>query len=195
MRGIHTCCPEAPSTININQNIIQMDGTRAFWLEVYFTGADYNSMYAPVGGLSLAFPPYTRSQTTLVMNSGVQRYGHDFVINGSRLALNFTPAAGDLFQFKYFALTDSTSTIVHDSSIAVGTMVGFGGSGEVPGWHRMDGSTPRPKGNYPQLWAFLETHSDLLESSDATTFTLKLIQSPFYDGNTLVTGATIIKHD
>ena len=195
MRGIHTCCPEAPSIININQNILQMDGTRAFWLEVYFTGADYLSMYAPVGGMPLAFPPYTRSQTTLVMNSGVQRYDHDFVINGAKLALKFAPDAGDLFQFKYFALTDSTSTIVYDSSLAVGTMVGYGGSTSVQGWLLMDGTTSHLKGVYPELWAFLDVHTDLLASSDATTFTLKSIQSPFYDGNTLVTGATIIKHD
>ena len=194
MRGIHTCCPEAPSIININQNIIQMDGTRAFWLAVSFTGADYNNFYAGVG-FPLAYVPYTRSQATLVWNSGVQELGKDFIINGDRVFLNFTPDADDRFQFKYFALTDGTSTITYDSSLAVGTLVGFGGVTAPAGWFVMDGTTPHPQGSYPELWTFLQAHTDLLASSDATTFTLKSIQSPFYDGNTLVTGSTIIKHD
>lgn len=189
MRGIHTCCPEAPSTINISQNIIEMDGTRAFWAEKYLTGAQYKA----VGYILLDYVPYTRSQATLILNSGVQRQPYDFAIFGNKVYLAFTPEDGDLLHFKYFALTDLTSNIVNDSSLATGSTIGFSGVDIPDGWLDMDGKTPHSCAAYPDLTDWLVANPTYALSNDGDNFVLKALSSPYYDGTTLVTGKTIIK--
>ena len=192
MRGIHTCCPEAPSTINITQNIIEMDGTRAFWAEKYLTGAQYLA----VGYILLDYVPYTRSQASLVLNSGTQRQPTDFVIDGNKVYLAFTPQPDDKLHFRYFALTDSTSTIVNDSTLPTGSMIGFSGTTIPDGWLDMDGTTKHTLSVYPNLVIWLVANPDyytVLGGDDEGKFTLRSLNTPYYDGTTLVTGKTIIK--
>ena len=191
MRGIHTCCPESPSTINIVQNIVEMDGTRAFWAEKYLTGAEYK---AAGNYIQLDHVPYTRSQATLILNSGVQRQPYDFAISGDKVFLAFVPNDADLIHFKYFALTDGTSNVVNDSSLPVGSMIGFSGSSIPDGWMEMDDGSTHLKATYPALWAWLVINTDYAVASDETTFTLKSLSTPYYDGTTLVVGKTIIKY-
>ena len=189
MRGIHSCCPEPVSEVTINQNIVEVDGTRAFWVEAYCTGAQYKA----TGYLPLAYVPYTRSQSLLVLNSGVQRQGTDFVVSNDRVNLTFAPQDADVIMFKYFALTDGTSNILNDSTLTTGMTVGFSGAVIPSGWLDMDGTTVYTVAAYPALAAWLAINTDYAESLDASNFVLKHISTPYYDGTTLVSGKTIIK--
>jgi hypothetical protein len=190
MRGIHTCCPEAPSTINITQNIVEVDGTRALWVEHFFTGLQAKAL----GYLPLTYSPYARSQVLLMLNSGVQRLGTDFSVNANQILLSFEPADADVLHVKYFALTDGTSTVTGDSSLAVGTLIGYGGTAIPDGWLDMDGTTSHALATYPTLAAWLLVNTDYELSRSATHFVLKRLQSPYYDGTTLVSGKTIIRY-
>lgn len=190
MRGIHTNCPEPVSTINITQNIIEMDGTRAFWDEVYTTG----EVYIGAGGfIALPYTPYARSQVTLILNTAVMRQGPDFTVANDRVYLNFTPALTDLLHVRYFALTDGSSSILADSTISAGMTVGFGGTVIPTGWLELDGSTSHLQSSYPVLWAWLQLNTGYVLSSTATHFVLNKIDTPFYNGTTLVSGKTIVK--
>ena len=191
MRGISTCCPEPVSTINITQNVVEMDGTRAFWCEKYLTGAQYLA----VGYIPLDYVPYTRSQASFVLNSGTQRQPNNFVVDGKKVYLAFTPQPDDELHFRYFALTDSTSNIVNDSSLPTGSMIGFSGDTIPDGWLDMDGSAPHSAAAYANLVIWLTANPTFATFSapDPTTFVLKALKTPYYDGTSLVTGKTIIK--
>lgn len=190
MRGINTCCPETVPTVNVYQNVVEMDGTRAFWAEKYLTGAQYKA----VGWIQLDYVAYTRSQCTLILNSGVQRQPNDFVVSGDKVYLSFVPQDGDLIHFKYFALTDGTSNVVNDSSLPTGSMIGFSGATIPDGWLEMDGTTPHPRAAYAALVVWLTANPDYLHAdSDDTNFVLKALNTPYYDGTTLVVGKTIIR--
>ena len=189
MRGIHTSCPEPVSTINITQNIVEMDGTRAFWDEVYTTG----TVYLALGYIALPYTPYARSEVMLVLNTSVQRQGTNFTVANNRIYLNFTPGAADLIHVRYFALTDGSSSILADSTIATGMTVGYSGVSIPSGWLELDGSTSHLQSSYPELWVYLQANTGYLLSSTATHFVLNKIDTPFYNGTTLVSGKTIIK--
>lgn len=191
IRGIHSCAPEPVSTINITQNIVEMDGTVAFWVETYLSGTEYNSATY----VALEYVPYARSQVTVMLNSGVMRQGLDFSVDSDRVTLLFTPDATDKIHVRYFALTDGTSAMLADSTMSEGMMVGFSGSVAPDGWLLMDGSTDHLISAYGALNTWLLANPDYEDVGDrtATTFRLKLINTPYYNGTTLVTGTTIIK--
>ena len=194
MRGIHTSCPEPVSTINIVQNIVEMDGTRAFWDEVYTTGAAYSYL----NYIALPYTPYARSQVTLMLNTAVMQQGPDFTVANNRIYLNFTPAAADLIHVRYFALTDGSSSILADSTIIAGMTVGYSGVSIPTGWLELDGVDANSHliSSYQTLWDnFLNTvaGAGYVKSSTATHFVLNKIDTPFYNGTTLVSGKTIIK--
>ncbi len=189
MRGINTCCPETVPTVNVYQNVVEMDGTRAFWAEKYLTGAQYKA----VGWIQLDHVVYTRSQCTLILNSGVQRQPNDFVVSGDKVYLSFVPQDDDLIHFKYFALTDGTSNVVNDSSLPTGSMIGFSGATIPDGWLEMDGTTPYACAAYADLVVWLTANPDYALSNDGTNFVLKALNTPYYDGTTLVVGKTIIR--
>ena len=201
MRGIHTCCPEPVLTVNVTENIVEMDGTRAFWAEKYMAGSTYNTL----GTIALDYVPYARSQVTLMLNTAVMRQGVDFAVNNQSIQLLFTPENSDNIHVRYFALTDGTSSILADATLTPGMTVGSSSASDVPpsGWLFMDPTLPvatsgaHLKSAYPLLWTFLASNTDYLEpgsyADPSLTFKLKLINTPFYNGTTLVTGKTIIK--
>lgn len=192
MRGINTCCPESPSTINITQNIVEMDGTRAFWCEDRLLGSAYNSST----GIVLRYVPYARSQLSLLLNTAQMRQGVDFAVSENAVYLTFVPQPDDKIVVRYFALTDGTSSVLADSTLVPGMTMGFSGSAIPDGWLDMDGDTVYAKAApNDHLWDFLDVNRDyLVEGSFAgETFKLKLLNTPFYNGTTLVTGKTLIK--
>lgn len=191
-RGIHTGCPEAPSAINITQNIVEMDGTRAFWVEQYLTGVEYKNQTPD--RIVLEYVPYARSQVTVMLNTTVLLQGIDFVVDNDRIVLTFTPEDTDKLHVRYFALTDGTSSVLADSTLSTGMTLGFGGTTIPTGWLEMDGTTPHLNSSFLALSDWLTLNGDELAlSHDATSFVLKRIDTPYYNGTTLVTGKTIIK--
>ena len=195
MRGIHTCCPETVPTINLTQNVVEMDGTRAFWCVKHYLGSEYSS----VNGFVLDHAPYARSQVTVMLNTAVMRLGYDFSVNANAVFLTFAPNPDDKFEIRYFALTDNTSSILADSTLSTGMMIDYGGTDDRDGWIAMDGITDH-SGTGEKLalfnWLGVGTRStDYCEAYDAgaATFRLKALSSTFYDGTTLVTGKKLIK--
>ena len=194
MRGIHTCCPSPVSTINVNQNIVEMDGTRAFWVEAASLGSAYN----PATGIVLEYTPYARSQLSVILNTAQLRQGVDFTVSANAVYFTFVPVADDKIVVRYFALTDSTSSILADSTLTTGMTLGYSPASDTPpsGWLFMDGSKAHLKtGDNAALWAFLAANTSYLVAGSyaGDTFTLALINTPFYNGTTLVTGKTLIK--
>lgn len=192
MRGIHTCCPEAPSVINITQNIIEMDGTRAFWVDQYLLGSGVSS-----NSITLEYVPYARARVFVMLNTATMRQGFDYSVLGNKITLNFTPASDDLLHINYFALTDGTSTLVNDNSFSTGMTIGFGGAAgtEPEGWLRMDGTTLHLRTSYAGLAAWLDANDSYLNLTltTGTHFVLKALQTSFFHEGSLIAGPTIIK--
>ena len=195
MRGIHTCCPEAPSTINITQNVVEMDGTRAFWVVDRRLGSEY----VVASGFTLSYTPYARSQLSVILNTAQLRQGVDFTVTANKVYLTFVPVADDKIVVRYFALTDGTSSVLADSTLTTGMTMGFGGTVIPDGWADMDGSTPlsRAAGSESgELYTWCKTYAPTYikeENGDANTFTLISNKTTYYNGTTLVTGKTLIK--
>ena len=195
MRGISTCCPEPVSTINITQNVVEMDGTRAFWVEQHFLGSEY----VVASGFALTYVPYARSQLSLLLNTGAMRQGPDFTVTATKVYLTFVPQPDDKIVIRYFALTDGTSSVLADSTLTTGMTMGFGGTVIPDGWADMNGSTPlsRAEGSSSgKLYEWCTTYAPTYikeENEEANTFTLISNKSTFYNGTTLVTGKTLIK--
>ena len=195
MRGIHTCCPELVSTINVYQSVVEMDGTRAFWVEDRKLGSEY----AVASGFTLTYTPYARSQLSVILNTAQLRQGVDFTVTANKVYLTFVPVADDNIVIRYFALTDGTSSVLADSTLTTGMTMGFGGVAIPEGWADMDGSTPlsRAAGSSSgDLYSWCKTYAPTYideEDEDANTFTLISNKTTYYNGTTLVTGKTLIK--
>lgn len=191
MRGIHTCCPEAPSTINIYKTELKIDSGEARFVEQVFTGSQFTG-----GSITLDYAPFSKASTYLFLNSGSQISGTDFFLSGKVLTLGFTPNADDVIQIKYMARVDGLVW----SDYPVGAMIGFSGTTPPDGWYFMDGAQEVHQNTYPNLHAHLADNLSLtVEGVDQGTdpYTLKDIATTYFDPNTneLIQGSTIIRHD
>jgi hypothetical protein len=194
MRGIHTCCPEPVSTINITQNILQMDGETAFFVDEHFVGSAVSN-----GILTLSYTPYAAASVQLSLNSGVQRLGVDFIVVGRKVQfISFVPQATDLLHVRYFSSESGAASIVGDTGLATGFTMGYSSPSIPDGWLLMDGVTKvYDLAATEDLYAFLGSnlHLVLASSSDGTGLyrTLKSIQTPYYVDGQIMAGNTIIK--
>jgi len=189
-RGIHTCCPEAPSTINVINNVIQMGGQQSFFINEVYTGSDV------IGGvLTLRHTPYQAAAVQVILNSGTQIPTQNYQVVGNQVVFkNFVPAAADVIHIRSFQAADNVS-VLEGSDMPTGTMVGYGGVGGSPpsGWLFMDGIT-QVTSAFSALHTFLGSNLSLtLEGTTSVVYTLKDLSSPFYDGQTFVAGRTLIK--
>jgi hypothetical protein len=193
-RGIHSHSPEAPSTINVIQNIVQLDGRTTIWVDEQFTGSDL------VGRLlTLSYIPYSSSTILLSLNSGVQRIGEDFTVFNNKITFTFDVPPSDSIHVRYIKVGAGVSTIV-GADLAVGTMVGYGALTAPPdGWLAMNGTTKVYDTVYPLLFGFLSSNLHLTTTGTTsvdgtgTYYTLKSITTSYYDGTQFVQGTTIIK--
>jgi len=189
-RGIHTCCPEAPSTINIVRNVIEMDGQVSFFVNEVYTGADVVD-----GALTLRHTPYQAAAVQVVLNSGTQVPSRNYQVVGNKiLFVGFVPVASDVIHIRSFQVGDNVSTLVQ-SELPAGSMIGFGGAGIAPpeGWLFMDGTTVVTSA-YETLFSFLAENLSLtVEGVVGPSYTLKALNTSYYDGQTFVAGRTIIK--
>lgn len=192
MRGIHTVCPEAPSTINVTQNIVEMDGENSFFVDERFTGADVVS-----GVLTLSHTPYAAASVQVSLNSGVQRPTSDFIIVGNTVRFIFVPAAADAIHVRYFALESGSTTVPGGTSLPTGFTLGYNGSTEPEGWLFMRPATTVTAA-LDALFAFLTVNPHLINETPGAgveSYTLREIMTPYFDVSTgtMVQGATIIK--
>jgi len=195
-RGIHSCCPEAPSTINITQNIVQLDGETTIFMDEQFMGSSV------VGGLlTLSKTPYAAASVYVALNSGLQRQGVDYNVVNNKLFFLFDVAVSAVIHVKYMAVGDGVSiNTVVGSGLTTGTIVGYGAAGIAPdGWVLMDGATKVYDTAYAALFAFLAAHLHLTDGTGEHTdgtgdyYVLKSVATSYFDGSAFVTGNTIIK--
>jgi hypothetical protein len=193
MRGIHTCCPEAPSTINITQNVVEMDGDTAFFVDERFTGAQVVN-----GVLTLSHVPYAASSVQLALNSGVQRLGVDFIVVGNKLQfVSFAPQASDILHVRYFSTETGAVTIPSGTELPTGFTLGYSAANIPDGWLLMSAATTVTNGEATALlFAFLTANPHLINETPGegvVSYTLKAIQTPYYVDGQIMAGNTIIK--
>jgi hypothetical protein len=193
-RGIHSCCPEAPTTINVTQNIVELDGYETLWRDEYYTGAQ-----VVADQLTLSYAPYAQASVQVILNSGTQRQGTDYTIIGNVITFTFTPAATDVIHVRYVTVGAGTVAL-NDGAFPVGTTIGYNGASAPTGWFMLDGDQVVTKAGHPVLYAFLELNLDLVAAvvpQDPADHTLSLLPITYYDPATtsMVYGNTIIKHD
>ena len=194
MRGIHTCAPEAPSTINITQNIVQMDSETAFFVSEHFVGSQVTA-----GVLTLSHTPHAAASVQLALNSGVQRLGVDYRVVGSTVQfISFVPQATDVLDVQYFSTESGTTTVPSGDAFATGFTMGYSGATLPDGWLFLDGTTKVYDIVATEaLYGFLSLNTHFVASSgtDGTGdyHVLKQIQTPYYSSGTMLAGNTIIK--
>ena len=190
MRGIHTCCPEAPSVININQNIVQLDGETSYFVDETFPGTAAQSQR-----ITLTHTPYAAASVLLSLNSGVQRPVTDYIVVGKEVRLMFVPDTSDMLHFRYFATDSGAMVVPGGSELPTGFMMGFSGSPIPDGWLVMSTDTVVSETLYPSLYGFLTNNMHLVEATVGVNddYQLKTLLTPYYDGTTMVSGSTIIK--
>ena len=193
MRGIHTCCPEAPGTINIYKTELKIDSGEARYVDKTYTGSQFSGNNAIV----LDYAPFSKESTFLFLNSGSQIPGTDFSVQGKILTLNFAPNADDVIHVKYMARIDGLTW----SDYPVGALIGLEGAVIPNGWFLMAPATEVYEANYPNLFAYLSANLGLVNEEavpdPGDPFTLKALSTSYFDPNInqLVQGQTIIKHD
>lgn len=194
MRGIHTCCPSPVSTINITQNVVQMDSETAFFVDERFTGADVTG-----GVLTLSHTPHAAASVQLALNSGVQRLGVDFLVVGDKIQfVSFSPADTDVLHIRYFSTESGTATVPAADELPTGFTMGYSGATIPDGWLLMDGVTKvYDLAATETLYAFLGANAHLVlesGSDDSGDYhVLKAIQTPYYVDGQIMAGNTIIK--
>lgn len=198
-RGIHSSCPEAPTTINVTQNIVRLDGGSTIWADDQFTGADVVARK-----LTLSKVPYAAASVDVILNSGVQRLNVDYTISADVVTFNsgVTIDPSDVINVKYVYVGGGLASL-QDSGVAVGTMVGFGGTTPPSGWLKMDGIQKVNIDYYGNLYAFLNSNQHLTvegvagpsgpDTPGGLYYVLKNITTTYFDGTQLVSGTTIIK--
>lgn len=193
-RGIHSHCPEAPSVINVTQNIVELDGQTTIWVDEQYTGADLVGSMLTLGGI-----PYSASSILVSLNSGVQRIEEDFTAYNNKIVFTFTPALTDIIHVRYIKVGEGVSALV-GANLAVGTMVGYATLQAPPsGWLVMNGTTKVYSTVYSALFGFLGSNLHLTTTGttavdgNGTYYTLKSITTSYYDGTQFVQGTTIIK--
>lgn len=167
-------CP-SPTSLNVYQTIVTMDSAVYSPIDEYFA----HSQLDDPSWHDLAYYPFSESCVKVVKNGLILSRGAtaDFTVNGQRVTLNAPSIDGDKWAFFYDTAEGQTA-----SSIGVGSIVGFDGAVADAGWLLMDGVTAHLKTTYAALWTYLSTHTDLLETSDTTTFTLKNMSFTVYQG-------------
>jgi hypothetical protein len=184
--AFENCCPSAPD-ISITNVTVTMDGAAVrFYQEAFLGSAITNRL------VQLAHWPVMPMGVLLFLNTGIQGQNtivpyNDYTISGKDITLGFTPDATDEILVAYMAYSAATA-----GSEAVGVTHAYAGATAPTGYVFMDGSTAYSIASFPALYAFVVANG-LLETSTATTFTIKLLLSEFFNGTTTVQTATLIK--
>jgi hypothetical protein len=200
-RGIHSHCPEAPSTINVTHNSIKLDGNSTIWADDQFIGSEVVAQK-----VTLSKVPYSPASVDVILNSGVQRLNVDYTISGD--IVTFSPGVtidpSDIIHVKYVYVAGGLVSVT-GSDIQTGSMMGFGGTVAPEGWLKMDGAQKVHIDFYGDLYAFLDANKHLTvegtggsasgpDTSGGLYYTLANLTTSYFDGVQLVAGTTIIKY-
>lgn len=95
-------CPEAPSTINITQNTVELDGDSSGFGDEYFHADD-----VVAGTITLGHTPLTASAVQASLNGVLQGRdtgapANNFTVSGAVITLGFAVGASDVVHVHYF---------------------------------------------------------------------------------------------
>jgi hypothetical protein len=205
-------CPEIVP-VTVNQTIINIGDSPAMHrVQRFRYGVTADGTQADNKTLSLSYYPYEPTAVQVTRNTGVQRYGIDYTIQGQYVVL--TTELADLNDEVYVSYLSVAGTVASQGA-TVGSIVAAAGTA-LDGFVRMDGAS-RLWSSYGSLqtwfWnsatpvsktaddaashvsdaVYYSRRSALLSAYDATNFTLVLLQDVSYNGDTLVTLNKFIK--
>lgn len=208
-------CPEIVP-VTVNQTIIQIEDSPAMHRTQQFTYSGAGTQ-ADKKTLALDYFPYEPRSVNVVRNSGVQRYGVDYSVQGQYVVL--TTALADSNDEVYVTYLSVAGTVASQGA-SVGSIVAAAGT-SLDGFLRMDGTTSYLWADYASLKTyFWDSDTPLSRAADvaasggyagaaatrysrrstllvdtytATAFTLVSLQDVSYNGDTLVTLNKFIK--
>lgn len=180
MTCCQSSCPEPVSTVTVNQTIIEFgEGNEALYRQdALFLDLNLQATLTAV--------PASMQAVGLYINGVLQNQGEHYTVNGQTITVNTQPPAGSTIIAKYLS-AESESV----SGVAIGAILGFGGTVAPSGFLLCNGAAVSRAG-YSALFAVIGTTYGVGDGS--TTFNLPTLQSPYYNGTTLVTGTSIIKY-
>jgi len=184
--GYSSSCPE-PVNVTINNQVVQIDDAPAMNRVDLFSFGDS----ADNRTFDLSFFPYEPRSVQVYLNSGAQRYGTDYTVQGQYVILTNALVSGDQILVRYI----SVDGYVSSQTSTIGMLVSFSpGTGTIDGFLAMDGTTTYLWTNYPTLQSWFNDptngaarRNDLLQSHDGSSFVLKALYDTSYDGVNLVT--------
>lgn len=186
--------------VTVNQTVIQINDSPAmFRTDTFSYGA-----VADNRTFALTYYPYEPKAVEVYLNSGAQRYGVDYSVQGQFVVMTSALVSGDMILVRYL----SVSGAVASQANSVGMLIASSGP-TLDGFLRMDGTTSNLWSSFPTLmnWFWADgtgisagllnpadtaepgktRRADLLIACTGTNFTLKLLQDTSYDGVQLVT--------
>ena len=187
--------------VTVNQQIIKINDSPAmFRSETFSFGA-----VADNRTFGLAYYPYEPKSVEVYLNSGAQRYGTDYTVQGQYLVLTIALTSGDQILVRYLSVDGAVAS----QTTTVGMLIGSAGA-TLEGFLRMDGTTSHLWANYITLknWFWADgtgvsagignpadaaepgatRRNQLLEAGyNGTNFTLISLQDTSYNGVQLVT--------
>lgn len=204
-------CPEIVP-VTVHQTIVQIEDSPAMYRTQRFKHSSVQvdgKVTADNKTLSLDYFPYEPASVLLVRNTGVQRFGVDFDVQGQYVVLTTPIIDADE---EIFVTYLSVAGTVASQGGAVGSIVSAAGT-TLTGYLRFENSTSHVWNTYSALrnWFWGDGVSPVNKASDAgtgiyrtrrdtllttystTNFTLVSLQDVSYDGANLVTLNKFIK--
>jgi len=174
---VNGSCPEVPSQISITNQNIQFNGANAGWHEDVFNGSAASANLS----FTLSYYPVADGAVSVFLNSGIQRQGTDYTIDGNIVSMTNALLDEDIVMVRYF----SYDAALIGSDLAVGQVI-WQASATVPaGFSAADGATSYVIADYPALYTFCSANS-LINSETATNFVIdNLGIGPTLGGDTL----------
>jgi hypothetical protein len=193
--GYASSCPE-PVNVNISQTILQIKDSPAMHRVENF-------LYSPTGEnrtFALQFFPYEPRSVEVYQNSGAQRYGIDYTVQGQYVIMITALQPGDSLLVRYLSVDGTVSS----QASSVGMLVSSAGT-QLDGFLRMDGLLSHAWADYLPLRNFFwagadsanvgnpadtslpgkERRDGLLLNVSTSNFTLVFLQDTVYDGTSL----------
>lgn len=185
-------CPEVPGITIVEAPTVALGGAEVQCKNESFSVAAGNITNSGDGLRYLILAAAPLDGTALLFRNGTSQRLDTYTLYGNVLRLNTAAETDDLFQVQYWTYAGATGS--ESTWPLTGSFMQMNDTvTTLPGYILCDGSTAYVKATYPTLWVYLSAHTDMLQASTATTFTLKNMSFLVQQGESVVTMNTFIK--
>lgn len=174
---VNGSCPEVPTTITLENNNIQFNGANAGWREQTSLGS---AMVDNIS-LTLSFYPVDDGAVAVFLNSGVQRQGTDYTVDGNIVTMTAALLDEDEIMVRYF----SYDAALASGTVQIGQIIWQASAGAPSGYNAADGATSYTIADYPSLYAHCTTNSLILSETATTFIIVDMTIGPTVGGTTL----------